>query len=240
MQLHRYAEIDGTGRAALEIGAHVIPFLIRKGTVPGKFRIVLHPEGKSMLDPAILGDAAADGATLILPDLFGTGETAQPNQTIGLHHQFFRQLLWIGRSLLGEWTFDLLALTRILKKEFKAGEIDIYGLLETGFAAICANVLTGSIDRVTAVNSPWSLLFDARTVDFKAVSPFVKFLPGAIYSLALSIPGFLQWGDVSLAAALGHGTVDFVSPRTSDGTELSKAEIRQMKTETARIQGKLV
>ena len=240
MQVHHYTEIDGTGRAALEIGAHVIPFLIRKGTVPGKFRIVLHPEGKSMLDPAILGDVAADGATLILPDLFGTGETAQPNQTIGLHHQFFRQLLWIGRSLLGEWTFDLLALSRMLKKEFKAEEIQVYGLMETGFAAICANALTESINRVTVVNSPWSLLFDARTVNFKADSPFVKFLPGAIYSLALSIPGFLQWGDVSLAAALGHGTVDFISPRTSDGTPLSKAEIQAMKKETARIKGKLV
>ena len=79
-----------------------------------------------------------------------------------------------------------------------------------------------------------------RTVNFKADSPFVKFLPGAIYSLALSIPGFLQWGDVSLAAALGHGAVDFISPRTSDGTPLSKAEIQAMKKETVRIKGKLV
>ena len=91
-----------------------------------------------------------------------------------------------------------------------------------------------------AVNSPWSLLFDARTVNFNAVSPFAKFLPGAIYSLALSIAGCLQWGDVSLAAALGHGTADFVSPRTSDGTPLSKAEIQTMKKETAQVRKKLV
>lgn len=240
IRLHRYADVGGTGRAALEAGAHVIPFLIRKGTVPGKFRIVLHPEGKGMLEPAVLDEASADGATLILPDLFGTGETAQPNQTIGLHHQFFRQLLWIGRSLLGEWTFDLLALTRMLKKDFKAREIQVYGMLETGFTAICANALTDSIGQVTAVKTPGSLRFDARTVNFKADSPFVKFLPGAIYSLVLSIPGFLQWGDVSLAAALGHGSVDFVSPRTSDGTPLSKAEIRNLEKETAQVRRKLV
>jgi hypothetical protein len=193
-----------------------------------------------MLDMETLCQAAADGATLILPDLFGTGETAQPNHTIGLHHQFFRQLLWVGRSLLGEWVFDLTALTGILKKEFKAKEIHVTGLLEMGFTAICSNVFSKSIDEVTAVNSPGSLLFDARTVDFCAVSPFVKFLPGAIYSLALSIPGFLQWGDVSLAAALGHGKVNFVSPRTSDGSLYSKAEVQRMKKEIIQTAGKLV
>ena len=240
IQLHRYAEIDGTGRAALEVGNHTIPFLIRKGTVPGKFRLVLHPEGKGALDRNFLEETASDGSTLILPDLFGTGETAQPNHTIGLHHQFFRQLLWIGRSLTGEWTFDLLALTRMLKKDFKAKEIHVTGLLETGFTAICANALTEIIDSVTAVNSPESLCFDARTVNFIAKSPFEKFLPGAIYSLALSIPGFLEWGDVSLVAALGHGTTDFISPRTSDGTPLTKTEIREMNKEIAKIRGKLV
>ena len=240
MQLHHYTEINGTGRAALEVGNHTIPFLIRKGSVPRKFRLVLHPEGKGLLDRNILDEAASDGATLILPDLFGTGETAQPNHTIGLHHQFFRQLLWIGHSLIGEWTFDLQALIGMLKKDFNAKEIHVTGLLETGFTAICANALTETINSVIAVNSPGSLRFDARTVNFIAKSPFEKFLPGAIYSLVISIPGFLQWGDISLAAALGHGTTEFISPRTSDGTPLSKVEIREMDKEITKIREKLI
>ncbi|MBQ7206401.1 MAG: acetylxylan esterase [Lentisphaeria bacterium] len=239
MTLHRFSAVDGTGRAALEAKDHTIPFLIREGSVPGKFRIVLHPEGKAALDTHALAAAAKDGATLILPDLFGTGETAQPNHTIGLHHQFFRQLLWIGRSLTGEWTFDLLALVRMLKKEFSAEEIHVTGLLETGFVALCANVLTAGVSGVTAVDSPGSLKFDARTVDFTAKSPFEKFLPGAIYSLALSIPDFLKWGDVSLVAALGHAPAEFLSPRTSDGTPLSPSEVRSLKKEITQVRGKL-
>ena len=240
LRLHRYADSEGTGRAALEAGDHVIPFLIRPGKKAGLFRIVVHPEGKANLDPETLAQAAKDGATLILPDLFGTGETAQPNHTIGLHHQFFRQLLWVGRSLLGEWTFDLLALAKMLRKDLKANSIRVTGLKEAGFAALCANALSADFDAVEPVQSPGSLLFDARTVSFTGVSPFVPFLPGAIYSLALSIPGFLRWGDVSLIAALGHGSVDFVSPRTSDGSELTPAEIRKLRKEIRDVRSKLV
>ena len=240
LTLHRYTEVNGTGRAALEAGCHVIPFLIRPGKAKGKYRIVLHPEGKAALDPEFMKKQAADGATLILPDLFGTGETAQPNHTIGLHHQFFRQLLWVGHSLVGEWTFDALALVRMLKKDFKAAKIEICGVKDMGFTALCANAFSTDVSAVEAVDSPASLVFDARTVNFKSAGPFVKFLPGAIYSLVLAIPGFLQWGDISLAAALGGGTVEFTSPRTSDGTKLNAAEVRDFRKELADVRKKLI
>lgn len=239
LTLHRYADNEGTGRAALEAGDHLIPFLIRPGKKAGLFRIVLHPEGKAMLDPEVLDKAAADGATLILPDLYGTGETAQPNQTIGLHHQFFRQLLWVGRSLVGEWTYDLLALGKTLRNEFKVKELQVTGVKETGFVALCANALSNTFDAVTAADAPGSLLFDESTISFTAASPFVKFLPNAIYSLALSIPGFLKWGDVSLIAALGKGKVSFTSPRTSDGTPLTKQGIQKLEKEIQSVRKKL-
>ncbi len=227
VRLYRYNDINGTGRAALEAGNHLIPFLIRYGTAAGKYRIVLHPQGKGALDGATLDQAAADGATLILPDLFGAGETAQPTHIAGMYHQFFRQLLWLGRSLAGEWTYDLLALVKSLKHDFKAEKIEVTGLLETGFTALCANVFSDSIDHVEAVNSPGSLLFDARTISFQA-DPLNPFLPGAIYSMALSLPGFLKWGDVSLVAALGAGKVTLISPRTSDGTPYTAPEQKRL------------
>lgn len=239
-QLYRYAECKGTGRAALEVSDHVIPFLIRPGKTPGLFRIVLHPEGKALLDPETLSRAGKDGATLILPDLFGTGETAQPNNTIGLHHQFFRQLLWVGRSLLGEWTFDVLALAKMLKRDFKAKSVRVTGLREAGTAALFANALSESFDSVELVQSPGSLLFDPGNISFSGAGAFAKFLPGAIYSVALSVPGFLRWGDISLAAVLGHGSVEFVSPRTSGGTPLTPAEIRKLRKEISDVREKLV
>ena len=238
--LYKYAEVKGVTRYALEVGDHLIPFLLKKGTKAGKYRIVTHPEGRTFLSDKDIEDAAKDGATLILPDLYGTGETAQPNHTIGLHHQFYRQLLWIGRSLAGEWVYDLLALTEILKKEFKAKDISLAGHLETGAAAIFANAFSGQISKVETIDSPASLLFDMGSVDFTAKSPFVKFLPGLIYSLVLAIPGFLKWGDISLAAALGKGEVSHTRPRTWDGTLCSKKEAAAAAKEIEKVKKVLV
>ncbi len=240
-KLHRYAEVDGTIRAALETGTHLIPFLIRPGRAADKFRIVLHPEGKAMLDTHTLDSAAKDGATLILPDLFGTGETAQANHTICLHHQLFRQLLWTGRSLIGEWTFDLLALINMLRRDCKAEEISVSGIREAGFAALCANVFTDKLDRVDTDQSPGSLLFDYRgTPDLVSASPFEKFLPGGIYSPALCIPDFLKWGDVSLIAALGHAPVRFQDMRSFEGRPLTDEETQSLEKEIRAVRKKLV
>lgn len=240
VRLHRYADVCGAGRAALEAGMHLIPFLILRGNVPGRYRIVLHPEGKEMLDAQTLDEAASDGSTLILPDLFGTGETAQPNHTIALHHQLFRQLLWIGHSLSGEWTGDLLALTAMLRRCFKAAEIHVTGIRETGFAALCANVFTDRINSVETRHTPGSLFFDyEKTISLVPVNPFEKFLPGGIYSPALSFPGFLNWGDVSLVAALGNGTVYFHSPCTFEGKVYTDAEKHALENEVRMIREKL-
>ena len=238
-RLHRYAAVDGIERCALDAGYHLLPFLVKRGK-PGKvFRIVLHPEGKANFTPGELAAAGGDdGATLVLPDLFGTGETAQPNPTIGLHHQFFRQLLWIGHSLMGEWVLDLLLLARSLRRDFGAAEVEISGLREGGIAALFAAVFDPGIARVTAIDAPASLRMEVRRMSFLSKGPFAKFLDGAIYSLALAFPGFLQWGDISLAAALAGGEkrVEFRSPRCWDGTPLTPAETAAFRAEIARFQ----
>ena len=78
------------------------------------------------------------------------------------------------------------------------------------------------------------------SVDFTAKSPFVKFLPGLIYSLVLAIPGFLKWGDISLAAALGKGEVSHTRPRTWDGTLCSKKEAAAAAKEIEKVKKVLV
>ena len=240
MDVYHYAEVNGTGRSALAVGNHLIPFLIRKGTASGKYRIVLHPEGKKCLDQETLDQAAADGATLILPDLFGAGETAQPNNVNGIYHQFFRQLLWIGHSLTGEWVYDLLALVNMLKDEFNAEKIHVTAIREMGFTALCANAFSDRINTVETVASPGSLLFDAETLDLRNGSPFRDYHPNLIYSLALSLPGFLQWGDISLIAALGHGKISFHSLRNANGVPYEQEAVQKLMDEIETVRQKLV
>ena len=239
VKLNAYAAVSGIKRYALTVGDHLIPFLCKEGTVPGKFRILIHPEGKEGLSDAAVAAASADGATLIMPDLFGTGETCQQAPCGGLHHQYFRQLLWIGRSLMGEWIYDIAALTRTLKKEFKAQSVSLYGVKECGMAALCANALEKGFSEITLSDAPASMLFDDRTVKIFRSNPFVKFLPEAIYSVAAAQPGFLQWGDISLVEALGSSPVNWVSPRSSDGTELSEKEFAAYCSEVQTLAGKM-
>ena len=223
MQLKSYHEVNGVKRYALMAGDHLIPFLVKEGRISGKLRILLHPEGKSALSAEDIERASADGSALLMPDLFGTGETAQPNHCIGLHHQFFRQLLFIGRTLIGEWVWDILTLTAACRRFFKAKEISLYGVKECGTAGLMANVFEKGFSEVTAVNSPASYLFDHRSIGFKK-GAFEKFLPGAIYCLAGAVPGFLKWGDISLLQALGNSPVIWLDPRSSDGTRLDENE----------------
>jgi hypothetical protein len=239
MQLHKYHEVDGIERYALEISDHLIPFLLKRGKKTNCFRIVLHPEGKNAITQAEIDILARGDETLIFPDLFGTGETAQPNHCIGLHHQFFRQLMWVGRSLCGEWCFDILALQKILKRKFKSESVAISGFLETGCCALFCNALARGIDSIEAIDAPVSLLFDMRSIQYVRNSPFDKFLPGGIYSIALSIPDFLKWGDISLVKALGYGKSVFSSPRSSDGTPLTQIEIKKFDTEVATLCNKI-
>ena len=179
------------------------------------------------------------GAALVLPDLFGSGETAQANHTTGLYHQFFRQLLWVGKSLMGEWVADVLMLKKVLQSRFAATDIEVVGIRECGLAALCANALDSGLAAVKLVDAPASLRYDLRSVDLSKPNFKEKFHAGAIYSLAGSIPDFLVWGDVSLAAALGSGKVEFTSPRTSDGTPLAKREFNQIQAEIAQLHAKI-
>ena len=237
--LRTFAEVNDTGRYALAAGDHLIPFLLRRGTKKGVFKIVTHPEGKAFLTPELLKEAASDGSTLILPDLFGTGETAQPNHCIGLHHQFFRQLLWIGRSLVGEWVWDILTLEKMLRSRFGAKKVFLLGEKECGTASLLAEAVGNSFDKVVMIDSPASLLHDCRTVDFTEASPFTKFLNKAIYSLVLSIPGFLRWGDLILAQALCEAQIEYISPRSSDGTKLPTQEFAALQKEALRLKSKM-
>ena len=133
----------------------------------------------------------------------------------------------------------LLVLVKLLKSQFKAQQIEVTGLLDAGAAAIFAGCFTDGISKVTAVNAPASFLFDNTTVSFVLQNAFAHYLPDAIYSIALSIPGFLKWGDISLAVALNSGKVDFVSPRTFDGTPGTPAQIKAWKAEISAVRKKL-
>ena len=238
-KLSTYAEVDGFERYALEIDDRLIPFAVKRGSAKGKFRLLLHPEGKANLTEAEIAEAAADGATVVACDLFGEGETAQPNIILGLRSQLMRQLLWLGRSIPGEWLFDIFALLKVIKKDFKATAIDIKGYREAGACAAFAAALKPGEFTADAVDAPATMLFTcAADVNFSAVA-FKPKATNCLYSQMLATPNFLKWGDISLVAALAGKGLKFTSPRAYDGEVWTEEKIAAFNKEVETLTKKL-
>ena len=233
----RYSDMDGIQRYALEVGGdHLIPILAMPGN--DKCLLMLHPSGKEFVDDAAVSEAYQKGYTVVSVDLFGTGETCQPNEIMGRHHQLFRQLLWIGRSLPGEWLFDILAMVRAIRRHLHCDDITVRGELETGTCAILAAALSSQRFNVEAVNAPASMLFCRESI-----ATFAPTVPEDFaMTPALSLPGFLSWGDVSLASAMaiktGHD-VHFTQPCAYDSTPYSAAQQHALSQEIADLRKKL-
>lgn len=234
----RYDAKDGWERLALEAGDHLIPILMKPGTDRHRWKVLIATEGKANIPESDAAAAAADGAGVIAFDLFGTGETAIRNDVIGELHQFYRQLLWVGRSLTGEWVYDILAVARMLKRMDSKAQVTVRGWREAGIAALFAAALQPKDLSAEAVDSPSTYVFTRESIPTFNKSAFVPRLPGCLYTLALALPKALYWGDVSLAAALAGGA-EFVSPRAWDGTPLTPEQERAFREECAAVKAKL-
>ena len=55
------------------------------------------------------------------------------------------------------------------------------------------------------------------------------------FSTGIHLPGFLNWGDVSLAAALSGRNVQFVNPVTMSGRKLSEDKLKEYQAEFDRL-----
>jgi len=211
--LHRFGSAeDGWMRLALETQCgRMIPLLVREGSNVGKAYFLLAGViGKEeLVGTQIFQEAMASGAGVALIDLWGSGETEVFDDTCAsVYHNLSRSCLWLGRTLIGEWVRDFAAVSAILTEEFGADKVSLGGYKEAGLAALFQSVLSGNNHSAVLEDSPRSLVFRNQT---PRSTPRVSF-----YSMALHIPGFLNWGDVSHAVALA-GEVRFINPRWSDG-----------------------
>lgn len=221
--IHRYGNSEGWNRLALEVtDERIIPLLIKK---PAKGRndyvVVCHPGGKKELSEEYLTKLTAEGKGIVLLDLWGTGEASSVvadafDKTLVSFHTLSRSGLWLGKTVLGEWVKELDLVMRFLRSESKTTEIELDATKETGMAALFAAVLGQNVKSITLRDAPISYQFDDRkTVDY--------------YSMAIHLPGFINWGDVALATSLTGKEVIFINPRTMSGKELPESRLSQLK-----------
>ncbi|HRE52727.1 MAG TPA: acetylxylan esterase [Flavitalea sp.] len=218
---HSFKSVDGWERIALETSDNkLIPVLLRSPSGQSQEYIIFsHAQGKRHIANDLLDEAKKKGLGIAIVDLSGTGETTRNNETGEMtYHTLSRSELWLGRSMLGEWAKELSAVADYVKTDRKAKRIRLDGTKEAGLAALFLSAVEGKGDELILRDAPVSYLFDNReSVDF--------------YSMAIHLPGFLKWGDVSLAAALSGKNITLINPLSMSGRSLSPAQLKEYNAE---------
>lgn len=227
-KVHRFPVINGWNRIAIETrDGKMIPVLhLTPANRSAGYVILCDPMGKSHFSLSFIDDLKRKGSGIALIDLTGTGEVAslkdsQTNPGMILH-TLARGELWLGKTVLGEWVKELYLLAGFLRSDYKAQKITVDGVKEAGLAGLFLAATQGNVDEVILRDAPVSYLFDNRdNVDF--------------FSLGIHLPGFLKWGDVSLAAGMSGKSITFINPVTMSGQEITGTRLQEVQTEFDRI-----
>ncbi len=223
-----YPAAGGWERLALESEDHrLIPLLYLEPAGESRdFVIISNPSGKSEISLVLVNDLIKQGKGIVIADFSGTGELTSANSAgydqTGKLHTLSRAELWLGQTILGEWIKELDMVTQYLYKQCRAGKVSADGTRESGLAGLFYAAMGGHIKEVTLHEAPVSYLFDnADSVDY--------------FSMGIHVPGFLQWGDVSLAAALSGKNITFINPVTMSGIPLDEGKRREYQAEFDKI-----
>jgi hypothetical protein len=228
-KVNEYSTSNGWNRIALELSdGKLIPLLHHAPQNKSLgYVIVCNSKGKTSIPDSLLDQLKAQGPGIVVVDLSGTGEAssilADTSMDDGMpFHTVARAELWLGKTVLGEWAKELNLVTQFVRSKFNAKKIVIDGSREAGLAALFLDALKQNIDGVVLRDAPISYLFDSRqSVDY--------------FSMAIHLPGFLNWGDVSLATALSGKDVTFVQPVTMSGNAISNTDLMAYKSEYEKV-----
>ena len=225
---HRYTAVRGWDRIALETCDNkLIPLLVFPPSDKASgYVIICNPEGKKGISLSLIDQLKKKGSGIAVLDLTGTGESVSaedfPGDQDWRRHTLSRAELWLGRSMLGEWVNEIDLTADYIRSEFRAEKITIDGTGETGLAGLFLGSLEGNIQEIILRNPPVSYLFDSRdNVNY--------------FSMAIHLPGILNWGDVSLAAALSGKNVSFIDPVTMSGAPVKGDQLKSYQIEFDKI-----
>jgi len=224
--VQQYASQGGWDRFILETSdgrliplLHVAPLKKTLGYV-----IVCDPKGKKNTSPVLIDQLRKQGLGIVLVDLSGTGENTSFlalafEGVVGNFHTLARADLWLGRTVLGDWVDELGIVSFFLNTRFHAVTISINGSREAGLAALFYSLTEeNNILNLDLREAPLSYIFDSREgINF--------------FSMAIHLPGLLEWGDVSLAAALSGKYIIFTNPVSMSGHAITGEKLQEYRAE---------
>ncbi|MFP4472170.1 MAG: hypothetical protein ACLFPE_15920, partial [Bacteroidales bacterium] len=118
---------------------------------------------------------------VIVVDLSGTGEAGSyktiTNDEKTKLHTLGRSYLWLGKTVMGEWTKELYVVTQFLNAYCDAEKISINGVKEAGLAGLFLSAVEGNVEQVILHDAPVSYLFDnAESIDYYSLGMIVLHL----------------------------------------------------------------
>ena len=165
-----------------------------RGNGPHPACILLHLGGKDQALAHPLTAALLEGRWSILaPDLRATGETRVTGDAIAgaPDHNSTEHGLWVGRPMLGQWTFDVGCLLDWVHAQqgVDRKHVAVVGIGPAGVVALCAAALHE--DRVSSAGTigTWA--------SYVTREPYPQGTP-----MGILVPGILRVGDIPHIAAL--------------------------------------
>jgi hypothetical protein len=205
----------------------LIPLLLKEpAESESDYTILCNTGGKDSIPLSLIEEYRSKGEGIVVVDLRGVGEqsssASKQYDYNGALHTLSRAELWLGHSIIGEWVRELDMVSGYLTSEMKAAKVNIDGSKEAGLAGLFLAATGGKVKSVILRQAPVSYVFDNRAnVDF--------------FGMGIHLPGFLAWGDVSLAAALTGRNITFVEPLTMSGGSLGENQLKAYQDEYARV-----
>ena len=226
--VHQYSKMDGWERFSLETSdSKLIPVLLRPSSDnSNEFVIITDPEGKDKIPAGLIDETIKSRKGIVIIDLSGTGEASAGSVVfsyrMGKLRAVSRSELWFGRTIIGEWVKELNIVTQFLSSSYQANKFTLDGSKEAGLAGLFLGALEGKVDSIILREGPVSYLFDTRKgIEF--------------FSNGIHLPGFLKWGDVSLATALTGKNVLFINPVSMSGNAISTEKLIKAEAEFEKI-----
>lgn len=195
----RHDDADGWQRwSVATTGGKMIPVLFRPpATAGGPVIIMSSTTGKDGLaDSKMLTEAQNNGQGILLFDAWGTGEVPSDKESSGLttFHTLSRALLWLGRTLMGEWSQEYDVLADFAASHLQTRKIILAGKGDLGVAATCAAALCFN---------PSSLVTEVIVEDMPETLTWQDGENGTEKrSMAAFIPDFAVWGDLRKVRAI--------------------------------------
>ncbi|OQC13918.1 MAG: Cephalosporin-C deacetylase [Lentisphaerae bacterium ADurb.Bin082] len=199
---HRHDDEDGWQRWSVPsfiYGGRLIPVLYRPPANKSDTVVILSsPTGKNGLEnSALLSTVLAEGNGVLLFDAYGTGEAPSDNESISHtpFHTLSRGLLWLGRTLMGEWCGEFGLMAEFARLCLDAHKVTFGGTGDMAVAACCAAALglTASCEmtEVMVEDMPETLTWQDGPDGTVAKRTMASF-----------IPDFVEWGDIRKVKAI--------------------------------------